>query len=99
MTRFGKFQFLKKHVRQAGVVVLAGVNEDRLDVGVRFKSAQDGRHLHEVWTSANHASKSPHRSVPPSAKVGKTVHECSCRSCCQWSSISEPHRVICAWPG
>ena len=51
------FQLLEEHVRHVGVEMLAGVNDDLLDLIMMFHpvdGATDHRRLDKLWSSPDH---------------------------------------------
>ena len=64
----GKAEHFEEAARHRGVVVLAGVHEERLDAA-RGAGAKDRRHLHEVGTRTSDDGNALHRDLQSSLTV------------------------------
>src|SRR6266852_3711744 len=59
----GDLQLLKKYIRHVGIVMLAGMNEGLLYLGVMLERAQHGREFHKI-RPGTHYVKNVHTKSP-----------------------------------
>jgi hypothetical protein len=58
-------KLLEEHIRHIAVVVLGGMNQALLDLGILPERAEHGRDFHEIWTRANYVKNMHAGPLPP----------------------------------